>query len=264
MAKTKSVPETKRAKPAKSLVTVARRLKKAIAHYPGTAPCQAGKKEIEVILDPYDYAWDPHKNYLERFGPSGPGRIEAVFMGMNPGPWGMAQTGVPFGSPDKVREFLKLEGKVSQPPTVHPKRPIHGLDCPRNEVSGQRVWGGIEECFGTPEAFFERFFITNYCPLVYQSPTGANIPPDVLPKKYLQPLLDACDQHLAEVLAFLRPQTAIGIGKFAEGCLARVIAAYDLDIPVGGILHPSPASPIANRGWLPQARAQLKAIGHPW
>jgi single-strand selective monofunctional uracil DNA glycosylase len=32
-------------------------------------------------------------------------------------------------------------------------------------------------------------------------------------------------------------------------------------VAVGAILHPSPASPMANRGWVKQAEKQLREIG---
>jgi single-strand selective monofunctional uracil DNA glycosylase len=51
----------------------------------------------------------------------------------------------------------------------------------------------------------------------------------------------------------------IGIGKFAED---RARAALEkTGIGVGGMLHPSPASPAANRGWQAQAEKQLSGLG---
>lgn len=46
---------------------------------------------VGVIYNPVDYAWEPHHNYVTRYcqGPK-----EVLFLGMNPGPFGMAQTGV--------------------------------------------------------------------------------------------------------------------------------------------------------------------------
>ena len=243
-----------------TLVTLARRLNKAVSDYPGRAPI--GKAEF--VLNPLDYAWKHHSAYLKRYGPGGPGRIEAVLVGMNPGPWGMAQTGVPFGSPDVVKDFLGISGPVKPPAHVHPKRPILGWTGTRTEVSGRRLWGGVRDCFGSPEAFFERFFVLNFCPLVFQSETGANLTPDKLPKDALVPCQEACEQHLGDVLETIRPKTAIGVGKWAEKQLQRVIDARGLSMAVGSVLHPSPASPAANRGWLPAARKQLAAIGHPW
>ncbi|MEZ6189087.1 MAG: single-stranded DNA-binding protein [Planctomycetota bacterium] len=245
---------------AKALAQEARALNRALAPVLEQAPIHGA----EYILNPADYAWPLYGSYLERYAPVAPGQLEAVFLGMNPGPWGMAQTGVPFGSPDFVRDFLGLEGAVKPPARTHPKRRILGLESPRTEVSGQRLWGGIQACFGTAEAFFAQGFVVNYCPLVFQSETGANLTPDKLPKAFMEPILAACDRWLAGALKALAPKRAIGVGRWAEKRLRDVIAAHGLELEVGQILHPSPASPIANRGWLPAARAQLDELGWAW
>jgi single-strand selective monofunctional uracil DNA glycosylase len=49
------------------------------------------------------------------------------------------------------------------------------------------------------------------------------------------------------------------VGKFAEGRARRALEG--LDIPIASILHPSPASPAANRGWAEQVESQLAALG---
>lgn len=249
--------------PRTPLGRAAARLRDALLDYADRAPVGT----IACILDPLEYAWDHHLAYLERYGPQGepaePG-LDAVLLGMNPGPWGMAQTGVPFGSPDLVRDFLKISGPVQQPRRCHPERLIEGFEGKRTEVSGQRLWGGVRDCFGAPEPFFRRFFVINYCPLVLQSESGANVTPDKAPADFMAPCFEACDAHLADALKILRPKTVIGVGKWAEQRAARVIAAAGLDARVASILHPSPASPAANRGWLPVVRGQLEAIGHAW
>ena len=243
-----------------ALVQAAEALRAAVRDYPERAPLGAA----HYVLNPLEYAWGLHRDYLTRYGPSGAGRVEAVLVGMNPGPWGMAQTGVPFGSPDVVREFLALTGDVVAPARTHPKRPIHGLGGARTEVSGQRLWGGVRDCFRAPAPFFARFFVLNYCPLVFQSETGANLTPDKLPADLMAPCLEACDEHMAAALSALRPTTVVAIGKWAEKQLQRLARARGLELNVRSILHPSPASPLANRGWLQAAREQLEELGHPW
>jgi len=42
---------------------------------------------------------------------------------MNPGPWGMAQTGVPFGEINAVKDWLGINAEVDKPQKQHPKRP---------------------------------------------------------------------------------------------------------------------------------------------
>lgn len=216
---------------------------------------------VEHVLHPLDYAWELHRAYLETWARPG---VEAVFVGMNPGPWGMCQTGVPFGSPDLVRELLGLSGRVRPPARTHPDRPVHGLDCPRNEVSGQRLWGAVRDCFGGAAPFFRRFFVLNYCPLAFQSATGANVTPDKVGAALLGDALERCDRHLARALRALGPRTVIGVGAWATVRARRVVEAEGIEARVGTILHPSPASPAANRGWLEVVRGQLAALGHPW
>ena len=182
-----------------------------------------------------------------------------MLVGMNPGPWGMAQTGVPFGTVSFVRDWLGLHSRVGKPAREHPKRPVLGFACEREEVSGQRLWGWARDTFQTPDRFFARFFVANYCPLSFIEETGRNRTPDKLPTKEKTPLFDACDRALRRTVETLKPRYVIGIGAFAE---ARAVAALDgLDVEVGRILHPSPASPAANRGWARQATEQLEAYG---
>ncbi len=242
-----------------SLVDAARRLRDAVKDLPDRAPVG----DVAYILNPLDYAWENHATYLTRFAPPGR-RVEALFFGMNPGPWGMAQTGVPFGSPDLVREFLRIDGPVRQPSRSHPARPVEGVWCRRNEVSGQRFWGTVRDCFGTPDRFFARFFVANYCPLVFQKATGANITPDRVPRTLRVAFEAPCDDHLAAVVETLRPAMVIGVGKWVTRRAQRVLAARGIDVPVASILHPSPASPAANRGWREAVLKQLEALGHPW
>ncbi len=208
------------------------------------------------VYNPLVYARAAHHAYLKLAG-AGSGRV--VLLGMNPGPWGMTQTGVPFGEVAYVREWLGIDAPVAPPAVQHPKRPVLGFDCPRSEVSGRRVWGWAERRFGTPAAFFERFLIWNYCPLAFLLDSGANLTPDRLPAADKAPLFRACDRALRQAVEALEPRLAVGIGAFAEGRARRALA--DLSVPVGRMLHPSPASPAANRGWRDQAERDLRALG---
>lgn len=211
---------------------------------------------IKFVYNPLDYASEPHRVYLERFGNS---PKEVLLVGMNPGPWGMAQTGVPFGEVALVRDWMGIAGKVGVPAHFHPRIPITGFECQRSEVSGRRLWGWARDRFATAEAFFARFFVVNYCPLMFLDEQGRNVTPDKLPVADRANLFEVCDQALAATVRELAPRFVIGVGAFAE---ARVRAVVNTPIVrVGGILHPSPASPVANRGWAAQAEAQLKSLG---
>ena len=210
---------------------------------------------VTHVYNPLAYARKPHEAFLQKYARSG---VEALLLGMNPGPFGMAQTGVPFGEVAAVRDWLKIEESVSRPKVEHEKRPIEGFACKRSEVSGQRLWGWARDKFGTPKKFFARFFVWNYCPLVFMEESGRNRTPDKLAVEERDELYAVCDDALAQVMEAIAPQRVIGIGKFAQDRARRALGD---GIDVGTILHPSPASPIANRGWAPQVNRQLEAMG---
>lgn len=218
------------------------------------------------VYNPLDYAWSAHEQFARRYSPS---QCRVLFLGMNPGPWGMAQTGVPFGEVAAVVEWLRIDAQVGRPSREHPKRPIEGLVCKRSEVSGRRLWGLFREKFGTPKAFFEEHYVANYCPLVFMQQSAANVTPDKLPSSQRQPLERICDEHLLSLIHALRPQWVIGVGAWAESCAQRVVAQAEFLAPdkqlatikTGRILHPSPASPAANRDWSGTVTGQLQALG---
>jgi single-strand selective monofunctional uracil DNA glycosylase len=213
---------------------------------------------VDCVYRTLDYAWEPHRQYLERYG-SGTKRV--VFLGMNPGPFGMAQTGVPFGEVAAVRDWMGIETQVGKPAYEHPKRPIEGFGCTRSEVSGRRLWGLFSERFENAGDFFKDHFVLNYCPLVWMSATGANLTPDKLSAAEMAPVEAACQKHLQEVIALLKPSWLIGVGGFAEERLKRAAEACGSKAVVGRVLHPSPASPAANRGWAEAAERQLAGLG---
>lgn len=207
---------------------------------------------VTHIYNPLDYARAPHEAYLQRFGA---GAREVLLLGMNPGPFGMAQTGVPFGDVSIVRDWMGIEAPVAQPENPHPKRPVQGFACTRSEVSGTRLWGWARDRFGTAEAFFARFFVANYCPLVFMEATGRNRTPDKLPKSERDRLYAVCDEALRATVGCLQPAYVIGVGAFARQRAQAALTDYHGRI--GTILHPSPASPLANRGWASAVEKQF-------
>lgn len=211
---------------------------------------------VACTYNPLVYAAEPHEIYLRKYAQP-PKKV--LFLGMNPGPWGMAQTGVPFGEVATVRDWLGIQTPVQQPSSLHPKRPIQGFACPKYEVSGRRLWGLFARRFGTADNFFAHHFVANYCPLVFMTSSGANLTPDKLPTHEATPLFQACDQHLRDVVLHLRPEWVVGVGGFAEARAREALAG--LGISITRILHPSPASPAANRGWAEAATRQLTAAG---
>ena len=213
---------------------------------------------VAYVYRTLDYTWEAHRLYLERFGK---GRKRVVFLGMNPGPFGMAQTGVPFGEVAAVRDWMGIETLIGKPAHEHPKRPIEGFQCQRSEVSGRRLWGLFADRFENAGAFFKDHFVLNYCPLVWMSGTGANLTPDKLSVTEMVPVEDACQAHLREVIELLKPSFLVGVGAFAEERLRRAAQACGSKALVGRVLHPSPASPAANRGWAEAAGRQLADLG---
>ena len=214
---------------------------------------------VAHVYDPLEYAWAPYEAYVRRYGN---GRKRVVLLGMNPGPYGMMQTGVPFGEVAAVRDWMGIEAAVGQPASMHPKRPIEGFACRRSEVSGRRLWGWAAARFGSAQRFFDEFFVINWCPLVFLEASGRNRTPEQLPAREMVPVIAACDAHLAATIDALEPDWAIGIGGFAEKRLRTALAgsAY-ARVQIASVLHPSPASPAANRGWAEQADGQLVSLG---
>ncbi len=210
---------------------------------------------VTHVYNPAVYARAGYEAYVARFGR---GPKHAVFLGMNPGPFGMAQTGVPFGDPGLVKSWLGIECAIGKPEPEHPKRPVLGFACHRSEVSGTRVWGAVRDHFATPERFFARFFIANYCPLCFVEESGRNRTPNVLPKKEREALYAPCDLHLRRLCEELQPRLVIGVGAFAAERAA--FALEGSGVAVAQVLHPSPASPAANDGWLEKVTAQLRAL----
>lgn len=231
------------------LVDIARQLRDEVKGLRFAAP-------VAYVYDPLEYAWAPHRAYLERYGRGCP---SVVLIGMNPGPFGMAQTGVPFGDVEVVRGWLGIEAPVARPAHEHPKRQVAGFACRRREVSGQRLWGWAEDTFRTPERFFARFFVANYCPLSFVEASGRNRTPDKLPRAERDPLFAACDRALRATVARLRPEHVVGIGRFAADRAADALGGTG--VRLGVVPHPSPASPAANRGWAEQMRRALDALG---
>ena len=211
---------------------------------------------VTHVYNPLRYAWSAHEMYLRRFAA---GRRRVLFLGMNPGPFGMAQTGVPFGEIAAVRDWMGINTPVNRPANEHPARRVEGFACPRSEVSGRRLWGFFAKRFSDAPDFFRDHLVVNYCPLAFMEESGSNRTPDKLPAHELEPLYAACDTHLRRVVAALEPEWFVGVGAFAEQRFRKLFA--DDGLKIGTILHPSPASPAANRGWEPVVERQLRELG---
>jgi single-strand selective monofunctional uracil DNA glycosylase len=231
------------------LIDSAKRLRDAVGRLRFAPP-------VSYVYNPLDYAWPAHEAYLKQYANAGK-RI--IFLGMNPGPFGMAQTGVPFGEISAVRDWLSIQEKIGKPDKEHPKRPVLGFDCPRCEVSGQRLWGLFAKSFVSAKNFSKEHLVMNYCPLAFIESTGRNRTPDKLLASERAALFRACDEHLREAVHILKPEWLIGIGDFAAKRAEDVFP--DGSIKIGRILHPSPASPAANKDWAGVVTRQLREMG---
>ncbi|MFO7866921.1 MAG: single-stranded DNA-binding protein [Candidatus Aminicenantes bacterium] len=234
---------------AENLREAALRLRRETGNLRFTSP-------VHTIYHPLEYAWEGHARYLSAYGP---GEKKIIFLGMNPGPWGMAQTGVPFGEIHEVRDWLCIQAVIKKPAREHSAKRVEGFSCRRSEISGKRLWGFFRRKFKTPGGFFVHHFVANYCPLLFLEKSGRNLTPDKLKPDERRRLYSPCDRHLLTLKSILKPEWIIGIGRFAEKRCRRVFK--EENIQVGGILHPSPANPRANRGWERIVEVQLRQMG---
>ena len=199
---------------------------------------------VDAVYNPLAYAWEPHRAYLELASGGG---AKTLLLGMNPGPHGMGQMGIPFAATSVVRDLLKITNlEVGQPRKPHPKRPISGLDWPKEEVSGTRLWGLLANEYGSAESIFKSVFLLNHCPLMlFSGERATNITPDKITGPTTKALLERCDEHLREVADIMQIERVIGVGRYSEKRALNALSG--IDISVTTCWHPSPASPLANR-----------------
>ena len=199
---------------------------------------------VDAVYNPLAYAWEPHRAYLELASGGG---AKTLLLGMNPGPHGMGQMGIPFAATSVVRDLLKITNlEVGQPKKPHPKRPISGLDWPKEEVSGTRLWGLLANEYGSAESIFKSVFLLNHCPLMlFSGERATNITPDKITGPTTKALLERCDEHLREVVDIMQIERVIGVGRYSEKRALNALSR--IDISVTTCWHPSPASPLANR-----------------
>ena len=199
---------------------------------------------VDTVYNPLAYAWEPHRAYLELASGEG---AKTLLLGMNPGPHGMGQMGIPFAATSVVRDLLKITDlEVGQPRNPHPKRSVSGLDWPKEEVSGTRLWGLLADEYGSAESIFKSVFLLNHCPLMlFSGERATNITPDKISGPTTQALLERCDEHLREVVDIMQIRRVIGVGRYSEKRALNALSG--IDISVTNCWHPSPASPLANR-----------------
>ncbi len=196
---------------------------------------------VAYVTNPLDYAWDYHEQFIDKWSVFG---AKTLLLGMNPGPYGMAQTGVPFGATAMARNVLHIEEReVKTPLGAHPKRPVEGLSMQRQEVSGTRFWSMLADHYGSTESIFSNIYVVNHCPLLLLGETGRNVTPVDLPQSVIEPVLKACDCHLKSVVDVMGIEAVVGVGNYAKKRAKSVLDGVRID----SMWHPSPASPLANR-----------------
>ena len=215
---------------------------------------------VEAVYNPLNYARSGFEEYINKFFHD---NFKIIFLGMNPGPFGMAQTGVPFGEVEAVKNWLGLKNiSIKIPEKLHPSYPVVGLDCKRSEVSGKRLWGLFKERFKTPENFFKEHLVLNYCPLLFiasGSKGGRNLTPDKLKINERKELFKICNECFRAVIEILNPEYIVGIGNFAA--LRAEESTEGLNVKIFKILHPSPASPLSAKDWPGKVTKQLVDYG---
>ncbi|XP_049285272.1 single-strand selective monofunctional uracil DNA glycosylase [Anopheles funestus] len=215
--------------------------------------------DVAACYDPIEYASEIHCAYLQRFL-DGPKPI--LFLGMNPGPWGMCQTGVPFGYVPAVRDWMGLRGTVTKPKPELAARPVEGLACTREEQSGKRWWGLYEELCGTSDGFFRSCFVYNLCPLAFFHQTGRNITPSELKGKAKGEIQSISEQYLAIALTLLKPKIVISVGRYTEDRIKSLTKQNKIDPTIATYCmpHPSPRS-LNNTNWPEKAKLWLTEHG---
>ncbi|CAG9789212.1 unnamed protein product, partial [Diatraea saccharalis] len=173
-------------------------------------------KSIQCIYNPTIYARHTFEKYVCKYCNT---KKQIVYFGMNPGPWGMSQTG----------------------------------------ISGKRFWGLFKDLCDTPENFFNTSFVYNYLPQQWMKSNGCNITPADFKMMEMEPLFEICDPIFIRVLELYDVKTIVAIGKFCEVRAHRALKKYlpDHSIQVVYLPHPSPRS-VNNNNWDQKARDHLK------
>ena len=199
---------------------------------------------VDYVYNPLIYAWEPHKAFIELGGNKG---AKTILLGMNPGPHGMGQMGIPFAATSIVRDLFKIRNlPVLQPEKIHPKRKVIGLGWHKEEISGTRLWNALIDYYGTTENIFSKVFVVNHCPLMFFKGVNAtNVTPDKIPGETIKKIIQRCDIYLKDIVEIMQIETVIGVGKYSKK--RAEIALKDTKVNLKSCWHPSPASPLANK-----------------
>lgn len=204
------------------------------------------------IYNPLEYCLDPFIQYLEKGGE----KRDIVFLGMNPGPFGMMQNGIPFGASNFVNNYLNIEKDFDKQKIEkeHPKYKIIGKNIERQEISGTKLWGLIQSFYPDSNTFLENQIVLNYLQLaILDKEKGKNITPDKLNKDVRTKIENICDNQLREILDILESKVLIGVGKYSYDSLLRV----KKNEKVIKINHPSPLNARYFKTWTEDTKKLL-------
>ena len=186
------------------------------------------------VYNPLSYCFESFKIYFEYLNTE---EEINLFFGINPGPFGMAQTGIPFGDKETVKNYLKIEPKIDidKIPKQHPKKQILGLEVKRVEKSGRIFWGVIKEFYPEKYDFFKSNFVLNFCPLCFLDEQGRNITPKVLRKEDQIALYKILEIFMLKLFKLIKIKKLIAIGDETFSYLN----ALNTKLKIQTIIHPA-------------------------
>jgi len=194
-----------------------------------------------VVINPLEYLWLQYGYYTSCYHNQYP---RAMIIGMNPGPKGMSQTGIPFGSPNIIPSILPNKSLFNEirdnegSPVSSPHRRITGPSNTTVEVSGNRLWSALIKRYGDFKSITSEIFVDNICPLLFLCGKNGskNLTPDKLtpsPAKII--LIRLCTERLQKIYQCLgEPSNIVALGRWSHKFLEKMFPK----VRVTYILHP--------------------------
>jgi len=233
-----------------------------------------------VALDPTRYcrsAWAAYLQMAARLGC-------VLVVGMNPGPHGMAQTGVPFTDPWIVDELDLQAPRADVPPADipavgswrHRSHRARGVLGSKREESAKRLWPLLREICAPYAAVgpsadkiaeatrrvCNEVLLVNALPICWLDPAGKNVSAEQVekraPAQVREGLRDLVNEWLQAVADILRPAAVIGVGRWAREFVTDLDVDHFVEIPFrDGIKHPSPSAG-SEAAWRAEAEPILR------
>ena len=227
-----------------------------------------GRETSWRVWNPGRYGERWHRRFRETY-PPGPNPV--LLLGLNPGPYGMGQTGIPFTDIRRLESDLpelaarlRTDGESIGLPGLAPPDLRRRLDR-TFESSSIRVYRFLRLAGGSAGAGWRRVVAANPCPMLFMEGTVNRTPADLrraLRKRggrleRVTARLEECDQLrrecAREAVRVLEPRGVILLGRNIQEALA---GDPSLGAVPGGVLaweHPARAVPDAWAGGLVRA-----------